>query len=166
MKGGGMPLTFGEAFDGARDGQYRVQANLVITQGDGRTAVSETTTQFSPGLLTVPTGGARVLTNISSLPFEAMRVRFSDRTANDGSQLGWLPFTGSADRVGLEISDQGGNSYSAQLRLYSWGGISYTVQMSQANQAKLLLGWGDTIGFGEPQALYVISFTQLIAWIK
>lgn len=162
-----MPYTFGEAFEGTRDEQHLVRATLLITQSDGRTAVSHTS-QVGPGLLWPGPGGGRVLTNISQFPTyaEAMRVRFSDRTANDGSQLGWLPFTGSGDFVGLEITDQGGNQYSAQFRLFSWGGISYSVQMSQPNQAKLLMGWGETIGFGEPQALYVISFNEVVPWIK
>jgi hypothetical protein len=158
-----MPYTFGEAFEAARDEQHRVQATLVITQSDGRTAVSDVVT-LGQGLLTTGAGGARVLTNLSSLPFEAMPVRFNDRRG--GSPPGAFPFAGSADRVGLEISDQGGNAYVAQFRLYSWGGISYSVQMSQPNQAKLLLGWGDPIGFGEPQALYVISFNRIEPWIK
>jgi hypothetical protein len=160
-----VPYTFGEAFDGTIDGQHRVRTTLVITQSDGRTAVSDMD-DLGPGLLVPGPAGARVLTNISPVPIDGMRVHFNDRRANDGSQLGWRPFTGSSDRFGLEISEQGANTYLAQIRLFTWGGISYSVQMSQPNQAKLLMGWGDTIGFGEQQALYVISFNRLVPWIK
>jgi hypothetical protein len=162
-----MAYTFDEAFEGTRDEQHLVRATLVITQSDGRTAVSYMS-QVGPGLLHPAPGGGRALSNMSQFPAyaDAMSVRFNDRSANDGSQLGWIPFTGSADRVGLTITDQGGNQYSAEFRLLSWGAISYSVQMSQPNQAKLLMGWGETIGFGEPQALYVISFNELVSWIK
>lgn len=153
-----MPYSFDEAFEATRSRDYVMRATLVITQGDGRTAVSET------GLLWPPFSGDRALTNLVAHPSSVAGfiTRFNDRPAFDGSQLGRLPFTGSADNIGVEIRDQGGNSYSAQIRLYSWGGGGYSLQMSQPGQAKLLMGWGEPIGFGEPQALHVVSFNQLI----
>jgi hypothetical protein len=159
-----MPYTFGEAFDAVRDEQHLVEITLVITQSDGRTAVSDDAQ--GPNSLTVAPGGARVLTNLSPVPADAISVRFNDRRAAVGSPPVPVPFAGRPDLVGLEISDQGGNAYLAQFTLFAWGGIKYSVQMSQPNQAKLLLGWGDTIGFGEPQALYVISFNRVVPWIK
>lgn len=158
-----MPYTFGEAFDAVRDEQHLVEVTLVITQSDGRTAVSDAQ---GSNLLTVGPGGARVLTNLSPVPADAMLVRFNDRRATGGSPPASVPFAGRPDLVGLEISDQGANAYLAQFTLFSWSGIRYSVQMSQPNQAKLLLGWGDPIGFGEPQALYVISFNRIVPWIK
>jgi hypothetical protein len=165
-----MPYTFAEAFDAVRDEQHLVEVTLVITQSDGRTAVSDHAQR--PNSLTVGPGGARVLTNLSPVPADAILVRFNDRSAAVGSPpiVGSppvpIPFAGRPDYIGLDISDQGGNAYLAQFTLFAWGGIKYSVQMSQPNQAKLLFGWGDTIGFGEPQALYVISFNRIVPWIK
>jgi hypothetical protein len=165
-----MAYTFGEAFDAVRDEQHLVEVTLVITQSDGRTAVSDDAQQ--PNSLTVGPGGTRALTNLSPVPADAMPVRFNDRRAAVGSPpiIGSppvpVPFAGRPDLVGLEINDQGGNAYLTQFTLFQWGGIKYSVQMSQPNQAKLLLGWGDTIGFGEPQAVYVISFNRIVPWIK
>jgi hypothetical protein len=71
------------------------------------------------------------------------------------------PFAvGSHDIVGVKIRRMGSKNYKAEFTLKSWGNALQTVNLTKANQAKMLIGWGATIGHGTGQALYAVSFNS------
>jgi hypothetical protein len=73
---------------------------------------------------------------------------------------GSQPFSvGQADDNAITIQRTGTNSYKAIITSRTWGGQTVIYQ-TQQSQAKMLLGWGNTIAWGSGKALYAISFNE------
>lgn len=130
-------------------------AKLVITQEDGRTA-------FGEGLI----NGFNAATNEFSGQFSQ---QFNDRTrllrygppaVAAGTYVQGFDMNAGVDLANFVIAKMGSNDFELRLTLLRWGSALVTTRLTAVSQAKLYLGWGDTIGHGSGRALYVVSINE------
>jgi hypothetical protein len=146
-----MAYTFDEAQDLIKKAEERgegryVRASLVVTQHDSRTAWGlGSLYRYSDDML----GNLRHFSN----PNDSFSMRFSDRNT----------FSGQADLVGSDIIRVTQNQYRAEFVLFNWGGVRLKVDLAPAPQGNMLIGWGNPIGYLDSQALYCLSFIEVVS---
>ena len=142
-----MSLTYSEAITSIETNSENsgygtsVNATLVITQQDGRTGFSE--------------GSFVAVENRNQLS-GTFGMSFNDRFSHDGSRFS----ASTTDQMTIQIEPVDSQNYRVHFTLVSWGNSQYIVNMQQAAQSNMLVGWGDTIGFGEGQAIYSLALTS------
>jgi hypothetical protein len=150
---GEMVLTFTEAVhaiaSNSENSSYGtfVNATLVITQQDGRTG-------FSEGYFTA-------IENGNQLGSGSFGISFNDRYSRDGSRFS----SSTVDQMAIQVESLGSQLYKLHITLLSWGNNQYSIDLEEHQQSKMLVGWGNTIGFGEGQAIYTLAFTSAFGQI-
>jgi hypothetical protein len=143
-----MALTFTEAIDAVASNSNgfptQVSATLVITQQDGRTGYSE--------------GGFTAVENENWLGGGSFAISFNDRLSRDGSRFS----SSSMDQMNIQVELLDSTHYRLHITLLSWGNNQYSVDVEEHPQSRMLVGWGETIGFGDGQAIYTLGFTDTL----
>jgi hypothetical protein len=140
-----MALTFTEAVNAIANNSEngygtQVDATFVITQQDGRTGFSD--------------GGFAAIESGNQLG-GSFGISFNDRRSRDGSRFS----SSTVDQMAIRVESLGSQLYRLHITLLSWGNNQYSVDVEEHRQSKMLVGWGDTIGFGEGQAIYTLALT-------
>ena len=121
----------------------------VITQQDGRTSYGEGVLNgYDQGTATFSGEGTQI---------------FNDRVNPLGPGT-WDDQSFDVrrkDLVDMKLQRISTNNYRVEYTLKSWGNAIVRLNLTRPNlQAKVMIGWGATIGHGEGQALYAISINS------